>query len=69
MAGRDGAVQVATGAYHSLALLGDGTVRAWGRNNLGQLGNGATANRSTPDSPGTATGVVRRVVVPSPSCP
>jgi alpha-tubulin suppressor-like RCC1 family protein len=33
------AVQVAAGARHIVALLADGTVVAWGRNNLGQLGS------------------------------
>jgi alpha-tubulin suppressor-like RCC1 family protein len=33
---------------HSLALLSDGTVRAWGLNNHGQLGDGTTTNRNTP---------------------
>lgn len=31
---------IAAGANFSLALLNDGTVRAWGDNNSGQLGNG-----------------------------
>jgi parallel beta-helix repeat protein len=31
---------IATGGYHTIALKKDGTVWAWGRNNLGQLGNG-----------------------------
>jgi alpha-tubulin suppressor-like RCC1 family protein len=33
---------------HSLALLGGGTVMAWGRNNDGQLGDGATTNSDVP---------------------
>ena len=33
---------------HSLALLKDGTVRAWGENQLGQVGDGTTINRDTP---------------------
>jgi alpha-tubulin suppressor-like RCC1 family protein len=39
---------ISAGAYHSLALLGDGTVMAWGRNEYGQLGNGTTEDSDVP---------------------
>jgi alpha-tubulin suppressor-like RCC1 family protein len=39
---------VAAGAYHSLALKGDGTVWAWGYNGNGQFGDGTYQSRSTP---------------------
>jgi alpha-tubulin suppressor-like RCC1 family protein len=35
-----GVTAVTTAGEHSLALLGDGTVKAWGNNQFGQLGNG-----------------------------
>ena len=35
-------------ADHSLALLADGTVMAWGNNVVGQLGDGTMTNRLTP---------------------
>jgi alpha-tubulin suppressor-like RCC1 family protein len=41
-------VAVAAGSSHSLALCGDGTLAAWGRNDLGQLGNNSTTNSSVP---------------------
>ncbi|XP_064826628.1 RCC1 and BTB domain-containing protein 1-like isoform X3 [Oncorhynchus masou masou] len=40
--------QVACGSHHSLALTHDGEVFAWGYNNCGQVGSGATANQPTP---------------------
>jgi alpha-tubulin suppressor-like RCC1 family protein len=43
-----GAVQVAAGRDHSLALLADGTVAAWGKNAYGELGDGTTGWQKTP---------------------
>ena len=48
-----GVQAIATGGYHSLALLGSGKVRSWGSNSDGQLGNdtsGPGTDRSTPGS-------------------
>jgi alpha-tubulin suppressor-like RCC1 family protein len=39
-----GVEAIAAGSSHSLALKEDGTVWAWGANDLGQLGNGAATN-------------------------
>ena len=39
---------VAAGGYHSLALLGDGRLVAWGDNGDGQLGDGTTADQPWP---------------------
>jgi hypothetical protein len=43
-----GVVQVASGAGHSCALLGDGRVKCWGLNDQGQLGTGNTENQNIP---------------------
>jgi alpha-tubulin suppressor-like RCC1 family protein len=37
-----GAISIAAGGYHNLAVARDGTVWAWGWNGFGQLGNGGT---------------------------
>jgi alpha-tubulin suppressor-like RCC1 family protein len=39
---------LAPGFFHTLALLSDGTVWAWGNNDSGQIGDGTTANQATP---------------------
>jgi alpha-tubulin suppressor-like RCC1 family protein len=44
----DGVVAVAAGSVHSLALLKDGTVYAWGQNRYGQIGDGTRTNRDRP---------------------
>ena len=41
-------VSFATGGYHALALLEDGTLRGWGYNGSGAVGDGTTENRSSP---------------------
>gem|GEM_PF-3259178 len=41
-------VQVSVGSYHSLALLADGTVMAWGTNRIAELGDGTLEDRLTP---------------------
>ena len=40
--------QIACGVEHTIALLEDGTVWAWGANEFGQLGDGTNTNRNTP---------------------
>ena len=58
----DEAAAVAPGAYHACAAATDGeTVRCWGRNANGELGDGTTDDRSTP---GPVVGLV-----PSPPAP
>ena len=42
------AVAIAAGSDHNLALLADGTVRAWGRSGYGQLGDGTNSSSATP---------------------
>ena len=42
------AVAIATGQYHTCAILDDGSVSCWGRNDNGRLGDGTTTDRLTP---------------------
>jgi len=48
VAGLTNVAAVATGGYHSCALLGDHTVRCWGQGVDGQLGNGGLSASPTP---------------------
>ena len=41
-------VDVAAGAKHTCALSANGSVWCWGRNDVGQIGDGSTRNRSKP---------------------
>ncbi|MEI9939509.1 MAG: DUF4215 domain-containing protein [Pseudomonadota bacterium] len=43
--GGHAAVQVATGYYHTCAILNDGTLKCWGDNSYGELGLGDTKTR------------------------
>lgn len=49
-----GVIAISAGDQFSLALKSDGTVWAWGLNNVGQLGNGGTVNQNR----ATATALV-----------
>ncbi len=54
-----GVTAVATGERHTCALLADRTVRCWGDNGYGELGNGTFGGSSTvPTSVSGLTGVV-----------
>lgn len=57
-------VAIAAGSSLSMALLGDGTVRAWGANYGGQLGNGTTPTTTAySDTPVAVSGLARVVAV------
>jgi alpha-tubulin suppressor-like RCC1 family protein len=49
--------QVAAGTEHSLALLSNGTVMAWGDNSRGELGDGTTTSSAVPVAVPGLTGV------------
>lgn len=46
VAGLATAEAIAGGGVHSLALMSDGSVKAWGQNTFGQLGDGTSMNRN-----------------------
>lgn len=48
---------IAAGMHHSLALKADGTVRAWGSNVSGPLGDGTNNNSNTPVKVKNLTGI------------
>ncbi|MEX2237781.1 MAG: hypothetical protein WEB00_09630 [Dehalococcoidia bacterium] len=58
VSGLGGVTAIAGGNAHSLALLSDGTVRAWGSDVSGQLGDGGTnTNQATPVAVSGLSGV------------
>ncbi|HWG74700.1 MAG TPA: hypothetical protein VG184_11675, partial [Acidimicrobiales bacterium] len=65
-----GATSVEAGASHSLALMSDGTVEAWGDNSSGELGQVGSSGQATHDSlphpnPVTVQGVTAATSVDS----
>jgi len=57
VSGLTGVIAIAGGWHHSLALLADGTVRSWGYNQHGQLGDGTNVGSATPVSVSGLTSV------------
>uniref|UniRef100_A0AAU2K358 RCC1-like domain-containing protein n=1 Tax=Streptomyces sp. NBC_00049 TaxID=2903617 RepID=A0AAU2K358_9ACTN len=56
-----GARDIAAGGNHSLAYLSAGTLRSWGGNNAGQLGNGSTTNSGNPVTVRTGIGTITHI--------
>ena len=48
VAGLSGVIAISAGSTHSLAVMKDGTVRAWGENRWGEVGDGTTSVRHAP---------------------
>jgi len=46
--GLSGVKAISAAYYHSLAILGDGSLRDWGSNYYGELGDGTTKDRASP---------------------
>ena len=44
------AIEISSGSYHTCALLDDGSIRCWGSNSFGQLGDGTTIERTIPNA-------------------
>mgnify|MGYP001066914909 FL=1 len=51
--------ELAAGGDHTCALIEDGTVRCWGKNDAGQLGDGTTHDSATPVSIPELHGVIQ----------
>jgi alpha-tubulin suppressor-like RCC1 family protein len=52
-----GVQEIATGSWHSCALMTTSGVRCWGENSEGQLGDGTTTNSLSPPTSDVLTGV------------
>jgi alpha-tubulin suppressor-like RCC1 family protein len=68
VAGLSGVTQIAAGGNHTCALLGDGTVRCWGANSNGQLGNGTYTASIAPVVVSGLSGVTRLTAGSSHTC-
>ena len=64
----NGVAAIAAGASHACALLGDGSVRCWGNNDAGQLGDGTRSAHSVPAPVGGVEDALQIVVGNQHSC-
>jgi alpha-tubulin suppressor-like RCC1 family protein len=67
-AGPAAPIHIAAGDFHTCALRGDGTVRCWGRNTEGQLGDGTSELRTTPVAVGGVSGATQLALGANSSC-
>jgi len=58
VSGLSGVIAIAAGGAHSCAVVAGGSVKCWGANTHGQLGNGSTTNSFTPVSVSGLSGAV-----------
>jgi len=64
-----GVASVSTGGWHSCAVMDSGSVKCWGRNDWGNLGNGTTSTSYTPvDVSGLNATAVKVVTTQYSSC-
>lgn len=57
--GLSNVTQITAGIAHTCALIGDGTVKCWGENYYGQLGDGTNTERLAPVAVAGLSGVTR----------
>lgn len=62
------AISTSTTAYHTCAVISDGSAKCWGYNSSGQLGNGGTTNVTSPTLVTSANNIVSVVVLNASSC-
>ena len=64
-----GSIQkIAAGSNHTCAIVAGGQVKCWGKNDYGQLGNGAIADRSAPVTVAGITGATSLAAAGGHSC-
>jgi hypothetical protein len=68
VAGVASATAVSTAEDHACALFTDGTVRCWGKNDQGQLGDGTRTSRLTPVAVRGLSGVIQVSAAPGYTC-
>ena len=66
--GLSGVTSLSVGTNHVCALLGDGTVKCWGGNMSGQIGDGTTTDRAVPTSVSGLSKVVEIATGPAITC-